>query len=124
MDNRGIALLITMVLLGTIMATAMGVAVLVAGEIGITRLVSDTMKALFAADAGLEKLFYYTNRLNGDPPNASFKRVMETGETDFTTCPSNKTCYFSCVAGQECTSDILRSRGEFNTAQRSFEAAY
>lgn len=123
-DQQGIALLVTMILLGTVIATALGVAVLITGESGVNRLVSDSVKAVFAADAGMEKLLYFANKISGDPAIANFKKNMETGDTGFTSCPGSSACYFACEAAQNCTSDILRSKGQSNTALRSFEASY
>ena len=124
MNQQGIALLITMILMGTIIATALGVATLTVGQTSISRLIDDSVLSLFAADAGIEKLFYYANRLNGNPASANFKKVMETGDASFVACPTNKTCYLACTPSQGCDDNTLKSLGEFNTAQRSFEAVY
>lgn len=124
MNQQGIALLITMILMGTIIATALGVATLVVSQAGIARSRDDSILALFAADAGMEKMSYYANRLNGNPASANFKKVMETGDTSFVACPANKTCYLACTPSQGCDDSTLKSLGEFNTAQRSFEASY
>ena len=120
-DQKGIALLITMVLLGTIMATAMGVAVLVIGETGITRLVTDSTLALFAADAGIEKMFYACSNKIPYPSPANFT-VLDIGNgAKYTVC-------MAAVSGGACTNTCndawVISKGSYNTAQRSFEASY
>lgn len=125
-DQKGIALLITMILLGTIMATALSVAVLVAGETGITRLVNDSTLALFAADAGSEKMFYACSNKIPYPSPANFNP-----ENDSNASLANGAKYTVCMAavsGGDCTNTCndawVISKGSYNTAQRSFEASY
>ena len=111
--QRGIALLLTLLILGAIMATALGVSVLVSGGIQTTRLVDDSTAAVFSADAGIEKLFYFTNRLNGNPVGANFTRTLSNGAR-----------YTVCSAAQNCTADQLKSQGQYLNVQRTFEANY
>ncbi|MBI2454429.1 MAG: hypothetical protein HYV54_02580 [Parcubacteria group bacterium] len=121
LDQKGIALLITMVLLGTVMATAMGIAVLVTGETGITRLVTDSTLAIFAADAGMEKMFYACSNKIPYPSPANFT-VLDIG---------NGARYDVCMAdasGGSCTNDCnnawVSGKGTYRSAQRSLEASY
>ena len=111
--QRGIALLLTLLILGAVMATALGVSVLVTGGIKTMRLVDDSTAAVFAADAGMEKLFYFTNRLNGDPVSANFTRTLSNGAS-----------YTACSAAQSCTVGLLKSQGRYLNVQRTFEANY
>ena len=111
--QKGIALLLTLLILGAIMATALGVSVLVSGGIQTTRLVDDSTAAVFAADAGVERLFYFINRLNGNPVGANFVRVLSNGAS-----------YTVCSAAQNCTATKLKSQGQFIGVQRTFEANY
>ncbi len=105
--------MLTLLILGAIMSTALGVSVLVSGGIQTTRLVDDSAAAVFAADAGMEKLFYFTNRLNGDPVGANFIRTLSNGAS-----------YTVCSAAQSCTSSQLKSQGQYLNVQRTFEANY
>lgn len=126
MDNKGIALLITMVLLGTIMATALGVAVLVTGETGITRLAADSTSALFAADAGLEKMFYACSGKVPYPSPANFA-VLDIGNGaryDVCMVPSSGA---NCPQPPEkptCNDTWVIGKGTSGSAQRSLEATY
>ena len=121
MDNRGIALLITMVLLGTIMATAMGVAVLVTSETGITRLVNDSVSALFAADAGMEKMFYACSNKIPYPSPANFINLDIGNGAGYDVC-------MVAVSGGACTNDCnhtwVSGKGTYRSARRSLEASY
>lgn len=121
MNSQGIALLITMILLGTMIATALSVAVLVTGETGITRLVDDSVLALFAADAGAEKMFYVCSGKIPYPSPANFTvnnlgngaryevHIDDDGDIPWT---------------DSCNDTRVVSTGSYNTAQRSFEVSY
>lgn len=117
MDNKGIALLITLVLLGTIIATALGVAVLSTTQTGVTRLVDDSTLAVFAADAGAEKMFYAcSGKVNPYPtPPFSFSKGDIGNGAGYTV---------KMDPNENCTDILVKSTGQKNTARRSFEATY
>ena len=120
LNQSGVALLITMLLLGTIMATALGISVLVRGEIGITRLVDDSVFAIFAADAGLEKMLYACSGKISYPPSANFTS-SDLGNG------SSYHVYMADEAGvqtNDCNDLKIISNGIFGSTERTFEARY
>ncbi len=120
MDSRGIALLITMILLGTMIATSLSVAVLVTGETGITRLVDDSVLALFAADSGAEKMFYACSGKIPYPVPANFTASNLGNGAEYSV-------YMADSLGNQtndCNDTKVVSKGQYNTAQRSFEVSY
>ncbi len=128
MDNRGIALLVTLILLGTIIATALSISVLITGETKINRLVDDSVMAVYAADAGMEKMFY---ACSGDsakitpPPDgqAAFTNNNIGNLASYTVCMATRiNGVTSC--NNSCNSAVVMSRGQFGATQRSFEADY
>lgn len=120
LNQTGVALLITMLLLGTIMATALGVSVLVRGEIGITRLVDDSVFAIFAADAGLEKMLYACSGKISYPPSAEFvSSDLGNGSTYHVYMADD-----SGVQTNNCNDLKIISTGFFGGTERSFEARY
>jgi len=126
MNNKGIALLVTLILLGTIIATVLSISILITGETKITRLVDDSVVAVYAADAGMEKMFY---ACSGDsakitpPPDgqASFTNNNIGNLASYTVCMDNDS---SDPCAKTCGSSKVRSRGQFGATQRSFEADY
>ena len=120
MNSQGIALLITLILLGTMIATSLSVAVLVTGETGITRLVDDSVLALFAADAGAEKMFHaYSEKIPyPSPANFTLNNLGNGAEYNVYMADSlgNQT--------NDCNDTKVVARGQYNTAQRSFEVSY
>lgn len=124
MDQKGIALLITMLLLGTIIATALGVAVLSVNQTGVTRLVEDSVLAVFATDAGMEKVLYACNGRSmpypPNPPGANFT------DSDI----GNGAGYHAYMADtngnetNDCNDTLVKSVGQKGTAQRSFQTSY
>lgn len=114
MDNRGIALLITMLLLGTIIATALGVAVVVTGQTGMARLVDDSILAIFAADAGLEKILYACSGKIASPSPASF----------FKADIGNGAGYEVHMQNNSCDDNSATSKGTYGSAARSVYLSY
>ncbi len=118
MNQKGIALLITMLLLGTIIATALGVAVLTVNQTGVTRLVEDSVLAVFAADAGAEKMFLAcSGKLSAYPSPASFTN-LDIGNG------SGYTVTMSPTVPATCDDLLLTSTGNKGAVQRSFQATY
>ena len=117
LDQNGIALLITLILLGTILTISLSIAILTTGEGKINRSINDSTFAIFAADAGMERLFYFVNRLTppGNPISANLSPVVSF--------PSG-TSYIACAASDNCTDSRLVSTGVKGGSRRSFEANY
>lgn len=120
-NEEGIALLITMLLLGTMIATAFGVAVLTTNQTGITRLIDGSISAVFAADAGMEKVLYVCNgRSLPSYPVANFT-VADIG---------NGAGYHAFMADangnqtNDCNDTIVKSNGSKDTVRRSFQSEY
>ena len=122
MNNKGIALLITMLLLGTIIATALGVAILTTNQTGITRLVDDSIAAVFAADSGAEKIFYAcSGKVSPDPsPNASFTNADIGDGAGYTVFMADS----NGNRTDNCSDTLIKSTGQKGTVQRSFQATY
>ena len=120
-NNQGIALLLTMLLLGTILATALGIAILVTGEISSTSKVDDSVLAVFAADAGAEKMFYTCSGKIAYPASANFSSVPLGNGATYDVC-------MAAVSGGTCTNTCndtwVISKGKFSGSVRSFEASY
>jgi hypothetical protein len=116
MNKQGIALLITMVLLGTIIATALGIAVLITGETTVTRLIDDSVFAIFAADAGAEKMLYACSGKIGYPaaPFTFTDNDLGNGASYVSEMSPNKSC----------NDTLVKSTGTFNNTKRAFTTVY
>jgi len=121
LNQKGIALLITMLLLGTILATALGIAALVINETTVNRLVDDSVLAVFSADAGLEKMSYACSGKITYPSPASFTKAdigdgasYEVHMDDDGNPPYTN----SCNDGK------IISIGQYGPAKRTFQANY
>ncbi len=122
MNNQGIALLITMLLLGTIISTALGVTILTTSQIGVTRLVDDSISAVFAADSGAEKMFVVcSGKLSLDPEFPAIFTNTDMGNG------AGYTVFMADASGTEtgdCSDPIVKSTGNRGSVQRSFQASY
>lgn len=67
-NQEGVSLFLTLMVVGVILTIALAVAGILAGEIRLSRGVSDSIRAIYASDAGAEKMLYHTLRLD-DPIN-------------------------------------------------------
>lgn len=118
MNNKeGVALLITLMILGTVIATSVGVTVLVTGETKITRLIDDSVFAVFAADAGYEKMLYAcSGKMAEYPVSAAFTTDLGNG--------ASYESHMSGDYGASCNSNILTSTGVYGDIKRAFEVTY
>lgn len=115
-NKKGIVLLITMMILGTIIATSLGIAFLVFGETSITRLVDDSVFAVFAADAGYEKMLYACSGKIAYP-TAPFTLT----NTDL----GNGAGYVSeMLPNNDCLDNVIKSTGSYGDIKRAFELTY
>lgn len=57
-DNRGVSLLLTLLIMAALLAIGLGVSRLSVGEIKITREVPKSIIAYYAAEAGVERAIY------------------------------------------------------------------
>lgn len=118
MNNQGIALLITMLLLGTMIATALGMAILTTNQTGITRLVDDSISAVFAADSGAEKMFYAcSGKISPEPSPASFTSLDIGNGAGYVVT-------MSPTVPAICADTLIISTGNKGSVQRSFQATY
>ena len=90
-DTRGVAILITLTILGAILAVGMGIALIVARELRITGLIEDSTAAIMASDTGLERALYEV-RVNGADPDANYPPVTLSNGATYEICPSGAQC--------------------------------
>lgn len=64
--NKGVSLYLTLVILGILLAAALGLAAVLLGQIKTIKGVGDSVVALYAADSGIEKA------LDDEPPLPSY----------------------------------------------------
>lgn len=112
--NRGITLLITLVILSALIAAVTGVASIFVREIGISGFVDDSVIAIMAADAGIEKMLYAVRKLGGSP-TATYNATLSNGAV-YTTCPLPGSCTASPVK--------IQSTGTFNDSRRTLEVTF
>ncbi|OGZ58663.1 MAG: hypothetical protein A3B96_03835 [Candidatus Spechtbacteria bacterium RIFCSPHIGHO2_02_FULL_43_15b] len=117
-NEKGIAVVIAVLLLSSILAMGLGISTLVLRELGFTRDAGDYVIAFFAADTGIEKVLMRryapvsipdTTLTNG----ASYSVVVTPSGA---TKPDGSTC----AASNYC----VKSTGEFGNTRRAVEVSY
>ena len=122
MNNQGIALLITMLLLGTIIATSFGITVLTVNQTSSTRLIDDSISAIFAADSGIEKMMFSCSgdKVSPLPSPAKFiSSDMGNGASYVVYMADN-----SGIETDDCSYNTIKSYGSKGTVHRAFQAGY
>ena len=124
--NKGVVLILTILISVGILAIALGVTSLMVGEIRITREIPWALKAYYAAEVGIERSLYYNRKGTGavdigSPPNC-------TGGGAICLDAGNTVCYSVDViaAGPNCTADsyCIKSYGCYKRIKRSVEVSY
>ena len=125
--NKGVALILTILILVGILAIALGVTSLMVGEIRITREIPRALKAYYAAEVGIERKLYELRKADdisniGSPPDC-------TGASGFCLDGSD-VCYSVNV---DTTSNpppnpppnvYIKSYGCYKRIKRSVEVSY
>lgn len=113
-NNKGVSLLITLILLSALLAAAAGVASVFTKEIRTSGFVDNSVFAITAADAGIEKMLFYTRQMDGIA-TTSFSATLSNG-AEYTTCENPENCSADPVR--------FRSTGSFQGTQRTLEASF
>lgn len=118
--NKGVALILTILVLVGILAIAMGVTSLMVGEIRITREIPWALKAYYAAEVGIERKLYEMRKLEdtsniGSPPDCTGAPAICLDGSDV--------CYSVDV---DVSGDpiIIKSYGCYKRIKRSIEVSY
>src|SRR3989344_2028448 len=93
-DTRAVAILITLTVLGAVIAVGLGIAVIVARELSITKFVDDSAVAVMAADAGLERRLYEIRRLGWQQNqyDDQYGPVQLSNGASYEICPQGAQC--------------------------------
>lgn len=127
--EEGVALYLTMVIMGLVFALAMSVSAILLREIQISRDVARYTPALAAADAGLERALYEI-RKNGAFTSCQTTSACVIGSEQSPVATQSGGAYYVVVidAGVEwCTvasQMCIRSFGSFQNTNRALEAAF
>lgn len=112
--EKGVALLITLIIIATLVASTTGVASIFLREIRLSGIIDDSIAAIMAADAGMEKKLYDVRKLSG-VPTTSYSGTLSNGAT-YITCPEVGSCTVSPA--------LIMVRGIFGDTQRALQITY
>ncbi len=123
--NKGVALILTILILVGILAIAMGVTSLMVGEIKMTREIPWALKAYYAAEIGIEKSLYDARRGGGasdigDPANLANCSPGTTGVI----CLDDPDICYSVDVDVSGDPIYIKSYGCYKRIKRSIEVSY
>lgn len=110
--ERGIAVLLAVLLLSAIFTVGTGIAILMLREIGFTRGSSNFAIAFFAADTGIEKVL-----VSRSAPVSIPTTFIDNGASYTVTVTPNGN---HCIASNFC----IKSTGEYGGTRRAVEVSY
>jgi Tfp pilus assembly protein PilX len=128
-DERGVALYLTMVIMGLVFALAISASAVLLREIQITRNIARYTPALAAADAGIERALYEI-RKNGSFDSCPTISSCTIGSIENPIATDGGGAYYVVVvdAGVSWCTDAaqlcIRSFGSFQGTNRALEAAF
>lgn len=113
-NNKGITLVITLIILSAVLAASAAIASIFSKEIRTSGFVDNSVFAIMAADAGIEKMLYDVRQLGG------------SATTSYSTTLSNGASYSTCAGLGECSAAPVqfRSTGSFQGTQRTLEVTF
>lgn len=108
-NEKGVSLLFVILIMGVILAIALGISAIFVQEIQMMREVGYSVIAFYAADAGIEKV------LTSNPPHP-LSEVLENGAKYEVSVKRQ---------GANCTASFcLKSTGSYKTVKRAIEVRY
>jgi hypothetical protein len=111
--EKGIALLLTMIILSTSILTAMLIATIVVIQFKLSSDINYSMIAIYAADSGVEWQLYQIR--NGCPPNPTkcvLQPIMSNGAT------------ISTIVTGSSPNFTIKSLGAYKEVKRQFEVTF
>lgn len=140
--QRGVALLVTFVIMGIVVAMVLGVSVILLSELKTIRGIGDSVVAFYSADTGIEKTLYYDRKVIPENGTRGICNICSSCSPD--DCQSCTTTGNDC-ASETCADcqityssqfgsksfkiklttstlgDILQSYGTYSDASRAIE---
>lgn len=114
-ENRGVSLLLTLLIMAALLAIAFGISRLSLGEIKITRDVPKSLVAYYAAEAGVEQVLYNDRTSSPPLPSGSNSECLDP--------PTNEICYVVEFSGDS-PNRTIRSNGSYKEVRRTIEVTY
>ncbi|MDI6591433.1 MAG: pilus assembly PilX N-terminal domain-containing protein [Patescibacteria group bacterium] len=115
--QRGIALYLSIMIMGILLAISLGVSTILFGQIRMIRGMGDSVMAFFAADTGIERALYEPQpTLSGSFDGSSYQVTVKCSP-NHPDCPSGFEIDPDCLAPYFC----YKSVGKFKEVRRAIE---
>jgi len=119
LNNKGVAIIVVVIISSAILGIGLGISSIVLREIKLSAPIDESVGAIMAADAGMERKLWEIRQTEGADPLAEYAE---------TTLPNGAT-FVVCGSGEAlCENDggqiTLSSEGTFRNTKRAWEASY
>lgn len=124
MDNRGIAIIIVIIISSAILGIGLGISSIVLREIQISAPIDESVGAIMAADAGMERKFFEIRRTDNPDPFSNYDSIELPNGATFTVCGIGQDNEVRCEVDDATGDSVIRSKGSYRNTQRAWEARY
>lgn len=121
-DNKGVAIIVVVIISSAILGMGLGISSIILREIQISAPIDESVGAIMAADAGMERKLWEIRQTVGADPLTRYDKTYLPNGAFFIVCGQGQTakCEYDDTSGQY----TLSSQGEFRNTQRAWEATY
>lgn len=127
-QQKGVSLYLAMIILSIFLGISLGLSLILLTQIKMTRGIEESVKALYAADAGIEKMLFNLRPSDGeDLPNLThFETETFCSQLLAPNCPLGYTVDPDCDAANYCINSIgsIGSSGFFKNTKRGLRIEY
>jgi len=114
LNAKGVAIIIVIIVSAALMGIGFGISSIVIREIKISSPIDESVAAIMAADAGMERKLYDVRKTTNPNPAEEYTPITLPNGASFTACES----------GFSCSANSIKTQGEFRGTTRSWQADF
>lgn len=119
LNSKGVAIIVVVIISAAIMGIGLGISSIVLREIKISAPIDESVSAIMAADAGMERKLFDIRQAENPDPLEEYQEIILPNGASFVVCGADEaTCELNGATV------VLRSVGKFQNTQRAWEATY
>ena len=128
-NQKGIALLFTMLIMSVILAVAAGISVILIQETKMIGEIGHSVVSFYAADSGVEQQLYDLYKIPPEEPHMPQYSTTLANEASYTVtakCSTSTDCYVGFMVDETCTAFnyCIKSIGNYEKTKRAIEIEY
>ncbi len=122
LNNKGSSLYFAVAIIAIVLGVALGTSSILISQIGMIREMSNSVLAVYAADAGMENILYRIRAEGIYPANIAKSNVQLSNNSEYEINPEN--IYVSGEKECEAANFCIKTIGEHKGVQRAMEVEF